>query len=76
MIKYESISAYWVIDEIRQGKKVYVCDRKLRSVHLVNTTPVEDVIKVTEGEEKGRYDFWTEEEIPDEVTEEKESENE
>jgi hypothetical protein len=61
-----------VIDEIKHGKKVYVCDRKLKSVHTVNTAPVADVLKVINSEEDGHYDFWTEEEIP-EVEEEVEN---
>ena len=65
MIKYDSVRPYWAIDEIKSGKKVYVCDRKHKSVHVVNTAPVEDVLKLINSEEDGRYVFWSEEEIPE-----------
>lgn len=75
MVRYETIRSYWVIDEIKNGKKVYVLDRKNRTVHLVNVAPVGDVIKAIESEEEGRYIYWSETEVADEVTEETESDN-
>ena len=60
-MKYVSVYPWWVIDEITKGHKVYVLDRKNRTVHLVNVAPVQDVVKATESEEKGRYEFWYEE---------------
>jgi hypothetical protein len=60
-MKYTSIFPCWVIDEIKSGRKVYVLDRKLRKVYTVNTASVQDVVAVTESEEKGRYEFWYEE---------------
>jgi hypothetical protein len=60
-MKYSTVSPWWVIDEIKNGKKVYVLDRKLRKVYTVNTASVQDVVAVTESEEKGRYEFWYEE---------------
>mgnify|MGYP003290040790 CR=1 FL=1 len=62
-MKYVSVSPWWIIDEIRKGKKIYVTDRKLRKVYTVNDASIETVvclIKNTETE-VGRYDFWYEE---------------
>lgn len=75
MIKYEDVRPYWVLQEIRDGKKVYVCDRKFRSVHSVNTSPIEDVLKAIDSKEDERYAFWSEEEVADEVEEETESDD-
>lgn len=61
-MNYKTVYPCWVIDEIRKGKKVYVLDRKMRKVSYVNDASVQDVVRVTEDEEKGRYDFWYEEE--------------
>jgi hypothetical protein len=61
-VKYVSVYPWWVIDAIKKGRKVYVCDRKLKTVHVVNSASVEDVVKVTESKEEGRYEFWYEEE--------------
>jgi hypothetical protein len=68
-MKYEEISPYWVIDEIKKGKKVYVLDRKLKNVASVNEATVQDVVTVIKSEEDGRYVFWYEEEEPKAETE-------
>lgn len=60
-MKYISVDPYWVIDEIKKGKKVYVLDRKLKKVSTVNDASVQDVVTVIESEEKNRYEFWYEE---------------
>jgi nitroreductase len=61
-MKYVSVYPWWVIDAIKKGHKVYVLDRKLKTVHVVNSAPIQDVVAVTESEEKDRYEFWYEEE--------------
>lgn len=69
-MKYISISAYWVIDEIREGKTIYVLDRKTQTVSKINSMPIQNVIKITEDkEEKSRYEFWYEEMEENEVNE-------
>ena len=68
---YSTVSPWWVIDEIRQGRTVYVLDRKLKKVFTVNEASVQDVVTVTESKENNRYEFWYEEE--EKVTEEKEN---
>lgn len=60
-MKYISISRLWVIDEIRNGHKVFVLDRKFKKVSTVNDASVQDVVAVTESKEKDRYEFWYEE---------------
>ena len=60
-MKYTTVYPCWVIDEIRKGKKIYVLDRKYKKVSTVNDASVQDVVTVTESEEKGRYTFWYEE---------------
>ena len=76
MVKYDEVRPYWVINEIKDGKKVYVCDRKLKSIHLVNTAPIADVLKVIESEEDGRYAYWSEEEVNEDLPEVAETESE
>ena len=61
-MNYETVSSYWVIDEIKRGKKVFVLDRKLKKIHTVNDAAISDVIASITSEEKGRYVFWYEEE--------------
>lgn len=60
-MNYSTVSPWWVIDEIKNGKKVYVLDRKLKKIATVNDASVQDVITVTESKENNRYEFWYEE---------------
>lgn len=60
-MNYSTVSPWWVIDEIKSGKKVYVLDRKLKKIATVNDASVQDVITVTESKENNRYEFWYEE---------------
>ena len=69
MTKYERIRPYWVIDEIKHGRKVYVLDRKLKKVATVNDASVQDVVTAIENAEDGRYEYWYEEEKEEEVNE-------
>ena len=59
-MKYITISAYWVIDEIRNGRMIYVLDRKTQTVSTLNDWNIQNVIRATESEEKNRYEFWYE----------------
>lgn len=61
---YKSIYPCWVIDEIRKGKKVFVLDKKKKTISYVNDASVEDVVKGIERAEaeSGRFEFWYEEE--------------
>jgi hypothetical protein len=63
-MKYVSVAAYWVIDEIKDGKNVFAFDRQTRSVKLVNEMTVNDSLAMLRNAEKdsGRYEFWYEEE--------------
>lgn len=66
-MKYTTVYPWMVIDEIRQGKKIFVLDRKLKNISYVNDASIEDVLRATEKTEKDRYEFWYEE--PEKVTE-------
>lgn len=59
---YKSIYPCWVIDEIRKGKRIFVLDRKMKSISYVNDASVEDVVRAIDSAEaeSGRYDFWYE----------------
>ena len=63
-MKYSNVYSCWIFDEIKNGKKVYALDRKLRKVVLVNELTVDQLVAVihSDEEETTRYEFWTEEE--------------
>ena len=62
-MKYNSIYAYWVMDEIKNDKSVYVLDRKTKTVAVVNEMTVDRAIAVLNSaeEDSKRYEFWCEE---------------
>ena len=66
---YESVSPYWVMDEIRSGNEVYVLDKSTRAVETVNDMTVRRATDLVERAAKhngNRYEFWyvlTEEEV-------------
>ena len=62
-MKYRTLYAYWVFDEIKAGKTVYVLDRELREVLFVNSMTVDRMVAVLNSAEENsaRYDFWVEE---------------
>lgn len=61
-MQYTTVYPWMVIDEIRQGKKIFVLDRKLKNISYVNDASIEDVLRATSETEKDRYEFWYEEE--------------
>ena len=65
---YKSIYPCWVIDEIRKGKRIFVLDRKMKSISYVNDASVEDVVRAIDSAEaeNGRYDFWYEDDESEE----------
>lgn len=62
-MKYRTFTAYWVFDEIKAGKTVYVLDRELREVFSANSVTVDRMIAVLNSAEtnSNRYEFWAEE---------------
>jgi hypothetical protein len=63
-MKYREFSAYWVMDEVKKGERVYVLDRQTKTVEVVNEMTVDKamaVINSAEADSK-RYEFWTEKE--------------
>ncbi len=61
-MKYTIVYPWMVIDEIRDGKKIFVLDRKLKNISYVNDASIEDVLRATSETERDRYEFWYEEE--------------
>ena len=57
-MRYKSIYPWDVIEQIKDGKKINVLDRKTQSVYLVNELNVEIALKMTESKESGRFEFW------------------
>ena len=62
-MRYKSIYAFWVIDEIKNDNTVYVLDRVTKTVATVNDMPVDKAIAVLKSAEENsdRYEFWYEE---------------
>lgn len=61
-MKYNNVYPFFVFDEIKKGKTVYVLDRKMKTVLIVNDMTVEDaLLTLKEAEEDiGRFEFWVE----------------
>ena len=57
-MRYKSIYPWDVIEQIKDGHKVHVLDKKTQSVYLVNELNVEIALKMTESKESGRFEFW------------------
>ena len=68
-MQYYGFSAYWVMDEVKKGKTVYVLDREARAVCDVNSLPVDRAMNIIKSAEENpeRYEFWYE--IEEEETE-------
>ena len=68
-MKYKNVSSYWVFDEVKSGKEIYVLDKRINEVHLINSMPVAQLVAIMHSaeQESSRYAFWYEE------TEEKEN---
>jgi urease gamma subunit len=61
-MKYKQIYSFLVLDNIRDGKTVYLLDRKARAVICVNDMCVSDLVEVINTEDTtGRFEFWHEE---------------
>lgn len=67
---YKTVYPCWVIDEVKNGKVVFVLDKLLMKVAVVNEMRLDDVIRITENGEENRYEFWHVEETKTEETEE------
>lgn len=67
---YKTVYPCWVIDEVKNGKVVFVLDKLLMKVAVVNEMRLDDVIRITENGEENRYEFWYVEETKTEETEE------
>lgn len=61
-MKFTSIYSWKAIDNVKDGKKVYVLDRKAKTVTYLNDSKLSDVVAATDSDEIGRFEFWYEEE--------------
>lgn len=68
-MKYRECSAYWVTDEVKKGKTVYVLDRQAKTVEVVNEMTFDKAMAVIDSAEadSGRYEFWYEVEETEET---------
>lgn len=57
---FEMAYDFEVFTKIREGKKVYVLDRKEKTVRCVNDINVEMAIQMLGNKEEHRYEFWAE----------------
>lgn len=77
MTTYKTISAWRVLDEIENGKQVFMLDRQNNSVALVNDLNVNSAVKVLNSDDKeNRYAFWICEESEETESEESEESEE
>lgn len=65
---YRGIYDFNVIDELEDGERVYMLDRELGEVRIVNNMTVHELIQTltTSKKEHTRYQFWKAEETEDE----------
>lgn len=62
MKKFKVIYPWEALDEIKEGKTVFMLDRETQTVECVNDMTVDTLAQVLMiGNEKNRFDFWMEE---------------
>lgn len=64
-IAFQQVSPWYVEDNVRAGKTVYMLDRQTHKVEDFSNTPYGKAVEVINNEydqERGRYSFWIEEE--------------
>ena len=59
-MKYEGIYSFNAIDAVKEGKEVYMLDRKEKEVFYVNGMEVSILCEILETADKSRYEFWVE----------------
>lgn len=61
-MKYQTIYSFEVLNEIENGQKVYMLDRKYIVTTNVSNLTVEELVEIIkqEKEESTRFEFWTE----------------
>lgn len=59
MEKYIKVYSFEVIKRIKEGKEVYMVDKRLNDVFCVNSLSVERMMNALQAiDEADRYDFW------------------
>lgn len=59
-MEYKKTYSFMVLDKIKEGKSVYMLDRKARAVICVNDMCVCDFMEIIDSQEEGRFEFWYE----------------
>ncbi len=61
-MKYKKIYSFEVLNEIENGQRVYMLDRKYAVTANVSNLTVEELVEIIkqEKEESTRFEFWTE----------------
>lgn len=60
-MNYKTIYLFEILNAVKEGKQVYVLDRKIKIIHNANTMPVNKLALILSDEEKSRYEAWSEE---------------
>ena len=63
-VEFKGIYYFEAFNNLKEGKKVSVCDRQIQSCDTLNEMTVDEAIAlINDAEEhKDRYNFWIEEE--------------
>lgn len=61
-MKYQTIYSFEVLNEIENGQRVYMLDRKYADTANVSNLTVEELVEIIKQEKKehNRFEFWTE----------------
>lgn len=65
-MEYKKTYSFMVLNNIKEGKSVYLLDRKARAVLCVNDMCVGDVMEILSSQDEERFEFWYEEVKTDE----------
>jgi hypothetical protein len=60
-MEYKKTYSFMVLNNIKEGKSVYMLDRKARAVLCVNDMCVGDAMEIIDSQDEERFEFWYEE---------------
>lgn len=68
-MKFRDVYSFLAIDEVKDGKTVFVLDKEMRTVAVVNDMKVGEAVSLIQSTDNfpGRFEFWVEEEEEVEV---------
>lgn len=63
-MKFRDIYSFLAIEEIKDGKTVFVLDKEMKTVEAVNDMTVDEAVSLIQSADNfpGRFEFWVEEE--------------